>query len=161
MDIEELVSELESRLSTNSGIEHITLIESSSTIGKIASVILGILSMLVVILVPIMIAVEIVYICFPVIREKTDQVMVKLETKGADKKLLGVAFRDAKHAIQQVYCSGNLTGTTGDILLEYGKIKIKSVVFVFFILALVLQGGAYIVDVVWSIVGNLIESIFY
>ena len=161
MGIDEITKELERRLAYNGDLKHITLIESSGIIGRVASIVLGLLSTIIVILVPIVVATEIVYICFPSIREKTNELITKLETKGANKKMLGLAFKDAKHAVEDVYCHGELNGTTGDMLWTYAKIKVKSVIFVFFLLSLVLQGGGYIVDLVWNLVGNFIESLFY
>lgn len=161
MSIDDITRELENRLAYDGDLDHITLIESSGIIARISSIVLGMLSTIIIILVPIVVAVEVVYICFPAIREKTDELITKLETKGADKRLLGVAFRDAKQAIEIIYCSGQLTGTTGDVLWEYLKIKVKSIIFVFFLLSLVIQGGAYIVDIVWNLVGNVIEQLFY
>lgn len=158
MGINDITNELQNRLSYDGDLDHITLIESSGIIGRVASVILGLLSLMIVILVPIVVAVEVVYICFPAIRDKTNELLLKLETKGADKRILGMAFRDAKHVVELVYCRG---GTTGDMLWEYLKIKVKSIVFVFFLISLVIQGGGYIVDLVWNLVGNVIEKIFY
>lgn len=161
MGIDDITRELENRLAYDGDLDHITLIESSGIIGRIAAIILGLLSTLIVILVPIIVAMEVVYICFPAIRDKTNELLTKLETKGADKRLLGVAFRDAKHAVEEVYCRGELNGTIGDMLWEYFKVKVKSIVFVFFLLSLVIQGGAYVVDLVWNLVGNVIERLFY
>lgn len=158
MGINDITNELQNRLSYDGDLDHITLIESSGIIGRVASVILGLLSLMIVILVPIVVAVEVVYICFPAIRDKTNELLLKLETKGADKRILGMAFRDAKHVVELVYCRG---GTTGDMLWEYLKIKVRSIVFVFFLISLVIQGGGYIVDLVWNLVGNVIEKIFY
>lgn len=161
MGIDDITRELENRLAYDGDLDHITLIESSGIIDRIAAIILGLLSTLIVILVPIIVAMEVVYICFPAIRDKTNELLTKLETKGADKRLLGVAFRDAKHAVEEVYCRGELNGTIGDMLWEYFKVKVKSIVFVFFLLSLVIQGGAYVVDLVWNLVGNVIERLFY
>lgn len=161
MSIDELTNELERRLSYDGDLNHITLIESSGVIGRVASIILGILSLMIIILVPIIITMEVMYICFPAIREKTNELITKLETKGADKRLLGIAFRDAKHAVEQVYCHGELNGTIGDMLWVYLKIKVKSIIFIFFLLSLVLQGGGYIIDLVWNLIGNFLEHLFY
>ena len=161
MSIDELTNELERRLSYDGDLDHITLIESSGIIGRVAAIVLGILSLMIVILVPIIVTMEVIYICFPAIREKTNELITKLETKGEDKRLLGIAFRDAKHAIEQVYCQGELNGTVGDMLWVYLKIKVKSIVFVFFLLSLVLQGGGYIIDLVWNLIGNFLEHLFY
>ena len=81
MSIDELTNELERRLSYDGDLNHITLIESSGVIGRVASIILGILSLMIIILVPIIITMEVMYICFPAIREKTNELITKLETK--------------------------------------------------------------------------------
>jgi hypothetical protein len=161
MTVNKITQELNEKLSAaDSDIDYIELRESSSIISRVGSLILGLLSYIILLLFPIIVALEVIYICLPTIRDLDDAALIKLEEKGVDKRLLGVAFRDAKSAIKEVYCGKELVGSTNDILWAYFKIKIKSVIFVFFILSFVVQGWNTIVDVVWSYVGNFVEAIF-
>lgn len=162
MDVGELTTELEERLSSDGSINYITWIESSSVIGRIASIILGLLCDIIIIMVPLIVALEVIYICFPIIREKTDNVLVKIgNINGISRRLLGVFFRDAKHAVESVYSSGNLEAGTSDMLWMYARIKIKSILFLFFLIAFILQGSSGVVNWVWNFVGNLIQRVFY
>jgi hypothetical protein len=160
MTVNKITKELNDKLSADSDIDYIELKESSSIISRIGSMILGLLSYIILILFPIIVGLELIYICLPTIRDMEDAALIKLESKGVDKRILGVAFRDAKNAIKQVYCNSELIGSTNDILWAYFKIKIKSIIFVFFVLSFVIQGWSKIVDVVWSYVGNIVEAIF-
>jgi hypothetical protein len=160
MTIGELVRELESKLGY-SGIDYIGLKESSSVIGRITNILFGVMSTLILILVPIITALEVIYICFPVIREMNEKVIHRLEVSGIGRKVVAISFKDAKKAIENIYCSGVSNSSTSTILFEYLKIKIKSVMFIMFALTMVLQGGQRIVDIVWNFVGSIISSIFY
>lgn len=162
MGIEDITNELEKRIGASRSIDHILYKESSSIIVRIGSIVLGLLTMLIIILVPIIVGLEIVYICFPVLRDKIEDFRTKLiDTKGADKRLLGVAFRDAKQAVEEVYCNEKYNTTISEMLWLYCKIKVKSIIFIYFIVSLVYQGSDFIIKVVWDLVGNLITLIFH
>lgn len=162
MDVGELTTELEERLSSDGSINYITWIESSGIIRRVASIIMGLLCNIILIMVPLIVALEIVYICFPIIREKTDNVLVKIgNINGVSKRLLGVFFRDARHAVESVYSSGNLEAGTSDILWMYARIKIKSIYFIFFLISFILQGSSGVIAWVWNFVGNLVQKVFY
>lgn len=161
MSIDEISRQLEDRLSSNGGLDYITLKESSSIITRIAGIILGLLTWFILIVFPLVIAMEIMYICLPFMRSKADFILRKLEDRGADSRLLGLAFKDAKYAIDTVYSRGKVEGGTSDILRCYFWIKVKSIMFIFFLLCFVLQGSHQIIQVVWVMIKNLLEKLFY
>jgi hypothetical protein len=94
---------------------------------------------------------------FPVFRDKIDQLAIWMDTKGADTRIVSIAFRDAKEAIAQA----DTIETGKSPLWCYTILKAKSIYFVFFIVALVVQGGDFIVKEVYDLLGNLITKLFY
>jgi hypothetical protein len=160
MTVNKITQELNEVLSADSDIDIIEYRESTSIISRIGSLVLGILSWIIIILFPIIVALEIIYICFPMIREAEDKLLLKIESSGVDINRIEVVYRDAKNAIKEAYCNDEVSSSTTSILWIYFKIKVRSVIFVFFILSFVIQGWSTIVDVVWSYVGNIVTAIF-
>jgi len=156
MDIDKLIEELKESLESSSGADQIIVKESSSTISRIASFILGFLAILIIIIFPIIVALEIIYIVFPLFRDKVDQLAIWMDTKGADTRIVSIAFRDAKEAIAQA----DTIETGRSPLWCYLKIKIVSIYFVFFCLAVVIEGGDFIVQSVFKLLGNFITRVF-
>ena len=159
MSIEDLTNQLADRVNAGNDMDYLVLNESGSII--IRGLILGVLARFILIVVPIVTALELMYICMPIMRSKADFILRKIEEKGADKRLLGLAFKDARHAIDGAYNKGKIEDSTADILKRYAVIKIKSVFFIFFILSLVLQGGAQVTHYVWVMISNLLSKLFY
>lgn len=157
MDIDKLIEELKETFGADNGADQILIRESSSTISRIASFILGFLTVIIIIIFPLIVSLEIVYIAFPAIRDKVDQLAVWMDTKGADTRIVSVAFRDAKEAIARA----NTIETGRSPFWIYLIMKIKSIYFVFFVIALVIQGGDSIVRMVFNLLGGLITHIFH
>lgn len=157
MDIDKLIEELKETFGADNGADQILIRESSSTISRIASFILGFLTVIIIIIFPLIVSLEIVYIAFPAIRDKVDQLAVWMDTKGADARIVSVAFRDAKEAIARA----NTVETGRSPFWIYLIMKIKSIYFVFFVIALVIQGGDSIVRMVFNLLGGLITHIFH
>lgn len=160
MSINELVDNLENRLYSEGKVDDITIIQVTDTIQKVASVVLGVMAWTVLILLPIVIAIEIIYICFPFIREKTNEMILKLEQRGHKHNLPGFILRDAIKANEEAEKmmargTGDLTGT-GSALWIYIKLKLPAIFFAFFVLAFVLAGTSTIVQ----FISNLVQGIF-
>lgn len=156
MSIAELTAELEERLYSDGSVDSIQMIQQSNMVMTIVQLVLGILSILIIILVPLITSLELVYICFPVIRNKTDELIFNIENKGTQHKVLGFAFRDARQAVTEAN-----VGMIGErsALWIYLKLKFKSIFFVFFVLAFVLRGHS-IITFVDNLFGRIIEMIF-
>lgn len=158
MSTSDIVRELEERLYYNGEINQIQLIEQTGLISQIASIVLGVLSIVILILVPIVVAVEVIYIAFPVIRNKTDELILKIESKGVKHNALGFVLRDAKEAVKRANI--DMIGQKSAISI-YLKLKVKSVFIGMFILAFVIQGGSDIVEFLWDMFEGLVSTMFY
>jgi hypothetical protein len=107
--------------------------EGYSIVGKIASLVMGFLIVTILLLVPIIVALEVSYISFPIVRDATDSLIIKLEGKGIEKFTSGVVLRDAREAVRRADMS-----TTGrSPMFEYVLLKSKSMMFLMYMLAFV------------------------
>ena len=153
MSIEDIKDGLAERTESSGDIDYIQLIESTGIIGKIATLVFGFLATAIMIIVPLIVTIEIIYICFPIIREKIDDLIVKVENKGIANKVLGFTLRDAKRAVEE---ANTVMIGQKSALWIYLKLKCTSMTFLMFILALVIMGSSTIVNFVWK----LFEGIF-
>lgn len=157
MDIDKLIDDLKKAVESGNGVDNITVKEASSVISRLGSFILGLLCIIIIIIFPIIVALEIIYICFPLFRDKVEQLCVWMDLKGADARIVAVAFRDAKEAIVRA----DTVATGKNPLYIYMGIKAKSIAFVFFIVAIVIEGGDFIIKAVYNLLGNFLSRIFF
>lgn len=158
MSIEKLVAELEERLASNGDVNYLEMIQSSNLIQRIASFVIGALSLLIMITVPIIVSIEIIYICFPVIREKTDELIFKVEERGYARNVIGFTLRDAIEAVKEA--NTTMIGERSALWI-YMKLKLKSIMFLMFIVVFVLRGSSSVINFVDSLFRGVIETIFF
>lgn len=156
MSVEDIKSGLADKIESDGGLDYIQLIEQSGTLGRIASIVTGILVTVILILVPLVSACEIIYIAFPVFREKVDKLLVKIEDKGVVHKVIGFTLRDAIEAVEQA--NTEYIGEKSAMLI-YLQLKLKSLEFMMFIIAIVLAGSSTIVSVVWNAIQGILNSL--
>lgn len=137
MDIDAITEGLRERIDEGNKVDYLGLNEGLTTVTDIASLVLGYLIVIILILVPIITCAEIVYICFPVIREGIDELLVKVEGKGVPNRILGFCLRDAIKAVEESMVDG--VGSKSALLI-YLKLKSKSMMTVMFVICLVLRG---------------------
>jgi hypothetical protein len=141
MSVGEITEGLDSAISSDGSLNHITIYEATRVIGRVASLVVGFLTVVIIILVPFVVGLEIIYICFPIIRNKTDDLISKLEAKGMAGKTIGFTFRDAKQSV-------------------FLKIKCKSIMFLMLVLSLIVQGSDTIINIVWNLISRIVSTIF-
>lgn len=151
MNPDEILSDIESKGIGYGDVDYIALDYWINKVTEVGSLILGILTVLIIILVPLNVTIELMYININIVREYIEKTIEK------NKKPSSVAAficRDAKKAVEQ-----SIIEKRGNANLNYCIIKCKSVVFVSFILAIVLQGTSMIITKSYGIVGGLVEVI--
>lgn len=152
ISVSDIAEQLDERTKSNGKIDQIMLWESTSIIGRIASMVLGFLTMILLILVPIVTALEVAYIAFPPLREALDQYKVYMEdSKGVKNTALGFVLRDAVEAVKQA--NTEQIGKKSAMWI-YLELKIKSVLMIGYILAVVLQGSGVIIDFVGRVINE-------
>ena len=137
--------------------DYISIIQSVSDITRVLEFLYGFLIVVIMILVPLIVTLELMYICFPVLREQMEKLVVKVEGKGFLGKTVGFTLRDARTAVQRAETV--MTGKSP--LTIYLKLKCTSLMMVMFIIAVVLAGAEGFVGFVRSLVDNVITYIFY
>ena len=142
MSIEKLVDELEDRMYYNGDLKQLDLMEWVAVFSRIMTFVLGLLAIIIVILVPIIVSIEIIYICFPVIREKTEKLLFNVEGKGNKLTVAGFTMRDAIEAVN--IGETNYPGSTSLMLWEYLKIKSKAILLVMFLIGFVISGNSIV-----------------
>lgn len=147
MDIGKIKNDILNAVDNSGEIDQIQLAEQVGIVSKIASTAIGVMVVLILVLVPIITALEIMYISFPIFRAATEKSIVKLEKKGILVSIAGITFRDARYAVEQAETTGE-----GVAMMIYIKEKTKSITFVVFIIALIFTGASTIIDFVWSII---------
>lgn len=164
MSVDEIVQGITDKANTSvdpttQGVDHITLYEVVYALGNIISTVGGILAYLILILLPIIIAFEICYICFPIVRNMHDYFKNLLhsgnKTSGIALRTFEFTFKDAVRAILEAE-----TAKTGkSALLIYLGIKLKSIIFLTCIIALVLLGTDTIVAFIQNMFSGVIDLI--
>lgn len=147
MVVEGVVNELTDVLSLNDGnIDYITQIESTNTIGRIFSVVLGMGLVLVMFLIPIFIALEICYIAFPLFRTNYEKLKENSPEKGKRIAVVSFVLRDAIKAVEKNETDPNVMGKE-TLMMTYLKIKIISLPVAMLIIALIINGTTNIVAI--------------
>ena len=135
----------------NDGLADLVLLhEGLGLIGKVASVILGIFVLVTVVGIPIIIAIELAYINFPILRLSTDKLYDRL--KGRAGRIAGLMLRDAKQAVKESQTVHKDTSVN----FLYLKIKIKAIMLCIILVAFSISGGATLIDYLISIIGNFL-----
>ena len=97
LSVSDIVDDITGNLINDGSANYIQLIEGVQTVGDITSIILGVLLVLIVVGLPIVIAIEICYINFPLVRDSFERLVLK--TSGHLNTVLGLVIRDAKRAV--------------------------------------------------------------
>ena len=156
MTVEQIADELIEKGKSDGSIDYIFFHEATSIIGRITQTITGFLILFILVLVPIVTSLEVIYICFPIIRDKTEQFLCKIEGNGIAKNAIGATLRDAREAVKQA----NTVETGKSAMAIYFKLKITSLMFAMYLVCLVIGGSSTIVAFVWKIIQPVVAAIF-
>lgn len=151
MPVSKLIEELQRKASINEGLDQIQLYTGVGIITKISEFVIGFLSTIILVVIPIIVAIELVYINFPITRTPLSK--LKDIGRGHVKKAAEFALRDAVKAVEEA----NTVKTGQSANLIYLKLKIKWIYLVMFCIALVVGGGTLIINVLMSMLSGLID----
>lgn len=150
MSADEIIDKIEEKAIETGSMDHIKYIEWSKAIIEFAEFILGMLIVVIIILVPLVIMLEVVYINVPISRNVFDKI------RGGNNRIARVAqfaLRDAVEAVEKVY----IGESTGNVNITYCYIKIKSLMVIGFGIALVIQGTSMMINTTYGVVGKALE----
>lgn len=152
MNISDILSDIGDKAVDNGSMDMILFSDITRGIIELTEIILGIAIIVIIILVPIVISLELIYINAPVTRDLFDSI------KGSDKKVAKIAefcLRDAVESVEKA-TMGDYCGNANN---AYIVIKLKSVTLIGFILALTIQGASVLSGISHGLVGKAIETI--
>lgn len=164
MSINQLVDNIEERLYSDGTVDNIAMIETADVIARVVAVVAGVLSWIIIILLPLVISLEIIYICFPFMREKSNELILKLEQRGHKHSIPGFILKDAIKAINMsedmiVKGEGDNTGSSSALWI-YIKLKLPAIFFIFFVLAFALQGTSTIIAILSRLANGILNMLY-
>lgn len=155
MTSSDLVTDIQNNIESDGSVDYIQLYTGMDQITEITGTILGILSVIILILVPLVVVMELMYINIPTFQSLFDNGLKKLSIKGYGKtqKALEFSFRDAKKAIQMA----NTVKTGRSVNFVYMCLKVKWLFVLMVALAMILEGGPVIVGLVFKLIKGIID----
>lgn len=155
MTSSDLVTDIQNNIESDGSVDYIQLYTGMDQITEITGTILGILSVIILILVPLVVVMELMYINIPTFQSLFDNGLKKLSIKGYGKtqKALEFSFRDAKKAIQMA----NTVKTGRSVNFVYMCLKVKWLFVLMMALAMILEGGPVIVGLVFKLIKGIID----
>lgn len=154
MTVDEIVDGLNGYLQNDGTADYVALIESLGLVGEIAGLVLGILVTVIMAGLPVVIAIEICYINFPVFQSGYNNLYHRL--KGKASQIFGLTIRDACKSLELATTSE--MGTSVNWI--YFKMKCKSIFICVFLVAMVLGPGQFILAQAWNLVNGIVATIF-
>lgn len=146
-DIDGIVKGIEEKAHTavdesTAGVDSIFLREATEVITRITQEILGFASVIIIVTIPIIVALELAYVVFPIMRGPADNLFKRLDEVnvkrfGIVKRTVEFTFRDARQA---VFESTTTRIGTSPVTIYLG-LKLKSVMFIVLMLDIVLLGA--------------------
>lgn len=155
MSIGDLVTDLESRMQTSGEVNQIIMIESVTTITSIYNFLLGLVIVTVGVIMPLVIILEILYIAYPVVRESTNNMLIKIEKRGRKLNVLGFALRDGIKAVE--LSNTRMIGEKSAMAIYLG-LKIKSIMLAAIITVTVTTLGRNIITFVYNLVQSFVQN---
>lgn len=153
MTVTDIVTDIESYLSGDGMADYVSLIEGLGIVGRIGSIVIGILVVMIVVGMPVVVAIEVFYINFPIVQNGYDEIYHRL--KGKANRIFGLVIRDARKALELSHTTKN--GESVNYI--YLRIKIKAVFIAVFIVAMVLGPGTFILAQALKLMQGIIEAL--
>lgn len=153
MSVDEIVGGITGEVS-GGGVDYLVLTEWVDTIRNIANFISGFIVYLIVIGVPLIVSIELLYINVPPLKSTIDNWLDKLEEKGIKYRASELILRDAILAVKRAATID--TGRSATAI--YMQIKAKSIFLSAFIVALILGGGPYVIEIIIKIATGIISG---
>ena len=118
MSSEEIIEGVEQYLYSDGQADNILLIEGLTLVSKVATTLLSILTGIIIIGLPLIVAVEIIYINFPVVQRPINTKIIY--KTGRIHRILAFALRDAVRAVEECEIE-----PSKNVNFEYLKLKIR------------------------------------
>lgn len=154
MNVDDIINDMSGYLENGGKADYIALIEGVHIVENIVSSIIGLFVAFIIIMLPVVIGVEVCYINFPIFQDAYDRIYNRL--RGRPSQLFGLVIRDARSAVER----SKTTEMGQSPNWIYLKIKCKAVFICFFIIAMVLGPGQFLIAQAFKLAGNIIGQLF-
>ena len=149
MSSQEIADQITDLLYGDAGDNYLILNEGVSFIHNIASKILGVLVVVLIVGLPLIIALEVCYISFPIVQDTYSNLYERL--KGKPQQALGFVLRDARMALHDAM--ENQTHPA----FEYFKRKCVAVFICAFTVAMILGPGNFLINWLAGIIDDIVS----
>lgn len=153
MTVQDVVEGLNGYLQNDGMADYITMMEGLGLVGQIASLVVGLLVTFIIVGLPVVIALEVAYINFPVVQGGYEKFYTRLQGKAS--RIVGLVIRDARRAVELSQTSEY--GTSVNWI--YLRMKCKAVFICVFIVAMVLGPGQFLIAQAWNLVNGILNSL--
>lgn len=144
----DIIDAIQEKLFADSGTDYIYLHEGIGLTEEVLNKILGILVVFVIVGMPVVVAIELLFINIPALNYP---ILEAIDNKTPLGKIFGLCLRDAKRAIVEA----DTVRTGESVNMVYFKIKIKSIIIAVFIVGMILGPGKMLV----VFLGNRLQDI--
>lgn len=140
-------------MSDDGGANYAALLEGMGIAGDVLSWVLGMLVVFILLMFPIVVALEVMFMNMPIFQSSAYKLM---ENNKLANKILGVCLRDAKRAL--ILANTSQTGKSANKI--YLGIKIKVIFITFFVIGIVLGPGVVILNSLIEVVQGFLDVLF-
>ncbi len=154
MTVDDIINGMQGYLSTDGEANYIALTEGTGIIGEIASAVIGVLIVIILLGLPLVIGIEVCYINFPIFQDYYERIYNRLRGKASS--VFGLVVRDARMAVERSHTTEN--GQSANWI--YLKIKCKSIFICFFIIAMVLGPGTFLIKQAFMLASGVLTALF-
>ena len=152
MSSEEIIEGVEQYLYSDGQADNILLIEGLTLVSKVATTLLSILTGIIIIGLPLIVAVEIIYINFPVVQRPINTKIIY--KTGRIHRILAFALRDAVRAVEECEIE-----PSKNVNFEYLKLKIKALLICGIIISLGFGGASFFVQFIQGLFSGVLRVI--
>lgn len=153
MSVDDIIMGIEKDLANDGNADYIMMIEGMGVLGVIFTTISSLLLTLIIIGIPIIVAIEVMYLNLPLVRDRYEDMLVN--SGGRVNDVLSFTVKDAKKAL--VHANTMETGKSAN--LQYLIIKIKSILIAALVISLILQARPTVIIYLWNLITGIIKNI--
>lgn len=153
MSVDDIIMGIEKDLANDGNADYIMMIEGMGVLGVIFTTITSLLLTLIIIGIPIIVAVEIMYLNLPLVRDRYEDMLVN--SGGRVNDVLSFTVKDAKKALVHA----NTMETGKSVNLQYLIIKSKSILIAALVISLILQARPTVIIYLWNLITGIIKNI--
>lgn len=152
MTVDDIIGDISSILANDGSANYIQLTEQTTFFQTISETLLGIIVVLIVAILPLIVALETMYINLPILQERINNT----NESGSKfiKRMNEIVFRDARLALTRA--NAIVTGRSAN--LEYLRIKLKTIIIAIITISFAMGLGPAVISIIINITQGIIKG---